>query len=189
MKHKLLTALFSIAFAAFPVLAIAGITIEKITATPSPAKAGQPVQITVDAANATEGVCGVGLKWGDGNREKAEKVGGGHKTFPLTFQHTYAKPGSYAIKAEGERKDTYLGCLGKAKLIIVVEAAAAAAAPTPTKAACPADWAMKGKVAKDGSYTCSPKKKGAPKPEKTLDCPEGTSYFMSNKAIGCEKTQ
>lgn len=186
MKRKLLTALV---IGALPASAtFAAITIDKITATPSPAKAGQPVQVTIDAKNPEDGICGVGIKWGDGSRQEPEKVGGQHKTFPLTFQHTYATAGAYKIKADGQRADTYLGCLGKADIIVTVEPAVAAPA-APAKASCPADWKMKGKPAKDGSYTCAPAKKGAAKPDKALDCPAGTSYFMSSKALGCEKTQ
>ena len=55
--------------------------------------------------------------------------------------------------------------------------------------ACPQDWGLKGKVAKDGSFTCTPKAKGAKKPEKELACPAGTSYFYGAKALGCEKAQ
>jgi hypothetical protein len=191
MKRTALTALLAVALPVFlpvsPAFADSP-TIEKITAAPSPAKVGQPVTITIDAQNAAESMCGLDLNWGDGNREKPKKVGGNHKPFPLTFQHTYSKPGTYEIKADGKRAETYLGCMGKVKYMITVEAAAAAAtAAMPAKPACPVDWALKGKAAKDGSYTCTPKKKGAAKPEKAIDCPAGTSYFMSSKALGCEK--
>lgn len=187
MKRKLLIALLAVALPAAPALADAP-TIETITATPSPAKVGQPVQITIDAKNAAEGMCGLDLNWGDGNREKPKKVGGNHQPFPLTLQHTYSKPGTYEIKADGKRAETYLGCMGKVKYMITVEGAAAATtAGASAKTACPTDWMLKGKIAKDGSYTCTPKTKGAAKPEKAIDCPAGTSYFMGNKALGCEK--
>jgi hypothetical protein len=186
MKRKLLTALLVIALPVAPAFADSP-TIDKITATPSPAKVGQAVQITIDAQNAVDGMCGLDLNWGDGNREPPKKVGGNHKPFPLTLQHTYSKPGTYEIKADGKRAETYLGCLGKVKYMITVEAATAAVAAAPMKTSCPTDWALKGKAAKDGSYTCAPKKKGAAQPEKPVDCPAGTSYFMSSKALGCEK--
>jgi hypothetical protein len=168
------------AFAANP-------TIEKITATPSPAKAGEPVTITIEASDTEGGMCGLDLNWGDGNRMPPKKVGGNHKNFPLTLQHTYTKPGTYEIKADGKRAETYLGCMGKAKYMLTVEGAATPAAAG--KPACPADWALKGKAGKDGNFTCTPKRKGAAKPEKELPCPAGTSYFFGSKALGCEKTQ
>lgn len=171
-----------------PLSAFAGPTIDKISATPSPSKTGETVTITIEASEAENGMCGLSLNWGDGNKMPPKKVGGNHKNFPLTMQHTYAKPGTYEIKADGARAETYLPCMGKVKYMHTVEAAAAA----PDKAAgsaCPADWALKGKVAKDGSFTCTPKKKGAAKPAQELTCPAGTSYFFGSKALGCEKAQ
>lgn len=171
-----------------PMSAFAGPTIDKISATPSPSKAGETVTITIEASDAENGMCGLSLNWGDGNKMPPKKVGGNHKNFPLTMQHTYAKPGTYEIKADGARAETYLPCMGKVKYMHTVEAAAAAtgaAAGSP----CPADWALKGKVAKDGSFTCTPKKKGPAKPAQELTCPAGTSYFFGSKALGCEKTQ
>lgn len=162
-------------------------TIDKITATPAPSKVGEQIAITIEASDAEDGMCGMVVNWGDGNRTEPKKVGGNHKNFPIVMQHTYAKPGTYEIKANGARAETYLGCMGKVKYMHTVDGAVATAAPG--KPACPADWAMKGKAGKDGSFTCTPKKKGAAKPEKEPGCPAGTSYFYGSKALGCEKTQ
>jgi hypothetical protein len=184
MKRAALTALLALSIPAF-----ASPSIETVTATPSPAKVGQAVKVTINAKDATDGICGLDVWWGDGNRDKPRRMGGQHEAFPITVEHTYSKPGTYTIKANGKRAGSYLGCPGEGTTNLTVEAVAAVAA-TPAaaaKAACPTDWALKGKAAKDGSYTCSPKKKGAAKPEKAIDCPAGTSYFMSSKALGCEK--
>lgn len=169
--------------------ALAAPAIADIVAAPSPARAGQPVKVTVGAGNADNAICGLTVHWDDGQSERPQKVGDKWGGFPRTFEHTYAKPGTYKIKAEGQRAGTFLACGGEATTTLVVEAAAKAAAPGATKTPCPDGWGMKGKAAKDGSFTCTPKKKGAAKPEKALDCPAGTSYFMGNKALGCEKTQ
>ena len=186
MKRFVAASLFAAALPAFA----ASPTIDKITATPSPAKVGQPVTITIEATDAEGGMCGLDLNWGDGNRNPPQKVGGNHQNFPITLQHTYQKPGTYEVKADGKRADTYLGCLGKVKYMLTVEAAAPGKAAAGAAAApCPADWALKGKVAKDGSFSCTPKKKGAAKPDKELACPQGTSYFFGAKALGCEKAQ
>ncbi len=187
MKRLAATTLFASMFAvALPALA-ANPTIDKITATPSPAKVGEPVTITIEATDAEGGMCGLDLNWGDGNRMPPKKVGGNHKNFPITLQHTYQKPGTYEIKADGKRAETYLGCMGKAKYMLTVEGTAAKAGAGSN--ACPQDWGLKGKVAKDGSFTCTPKKKGAAKPAQELPCPAGTGYFYGSKALGCEKTQ
>ncbi|MBI2306675.1 MAG: hypothetical protein HYU78_05170 [Rhodocyclales bacterium] len=184
MKRLALATLFAAALPAF-----ASPTIDKITATPSPGKAGEPVTITIEASEAENGMCGMSLNWGEGNRLPPKKVGGNHKNFPLTLQHTYQKPGTYEIKADGARAETYLPCMGKVKYMHTVDAAAPARTAGPAATACPADWALKGKVARDGSFSCTPKKKGAARPEKELACPQGTSYFFGAKALGCEKAQ
>lgn len=193
MKRVAVAALFASLSAAVPPAIAGNPSIDKITATPSPAKVGEPVTIVIEAADAEGGMCGLDVNWGDGNRNPPQKVGGNHKNFPITLQHTYQKPGTYEVKADGKRADTYLGCLGKVKYMLTVEAATVApgkAGGTAVAApACPADWAPKGKAAKDGSFTCTPKKKGAAKPDKALACPAGTSYFFSAKALGCEKAQ
>jgi hypothetical protein len=179
--------LLALALAA-PLTALAGPTIDKISATPSPSKTGEAVTITIEASDAENGMCGLSLNWGDGNKMPPKKVGGNHKNFPLTMQHTYAKAGTYEIKADGARAETYLPCMGKVKYMHTVEAAAAKAGAA-TTSACPEGWGLKGKTAKDGSFTCTPKAKGAKKPEKELACPANTSYFYGSKALGCEKAQ
>lgn len=163
--------------------------IDRITATPSPSKVGEVVTITIEASDAEGGMCGLDVNWGDGNRNPPKKVGGNHKGFPVTLQHTYEKAGTFEIKADGKRADTYLGCMGKAKYMHTVEAAPAKAGAPAATSACPAGWGLKGKAAKDGSFTCTPKASGAKKPEKELNCPAGTSYFYGAKALGCEKAQ
>jgi len=189
MRHRPTVPAIVLALA-LPTLAFAGPSVEKITVSPSPAKAGSPVTITIDASDADSGICGLDIKLGDGNRLPPMKVGGGQKqTFPVTVQHTYAQAGTYEIKADGRRADTVLGCLGKAKTLLTVEAVAAAAPGAGATAAtlCPDGWKLKGKAMKDGGYTCTPKAKGAKKPEKELACPAGTGYFYGARALGCEK--
>lgn len=182
MKRTVLVSLLAIALPVF-----AGTSIESVTSIPTPAKAGEPVSVTISSTDADGGMCGMEVEWGDGS-VTLKQVGGNHKPFPLTLQHTYAKPGDFRIKASGKRVETYLPCSSQVRYIIKVEGAAPAAADT-AKAACPTGWAMKGKATKDGSYTCAPKAKGAKKPEKELACPAGTSYFFSSKSLGCEKAQ
>lgn len=179
-KLPLLFAMLSLSLAP-PVFA--GAWINSVTFVPSPAKAGQQVKITVTADDAEgNSMCGLKVHFGDGTSNPPQRVGGKDPGFPRTFEHTYTSPGSYNIKAEGERAMNAFGCLGEKTETLVVEAATASAAKT----ACPDGWGMKGKAAKDGSFSCSPKK-GAAKPAKAMDCPTGTSYFVSSKALGCEK--
>ncbi len=181
MRRILIATALSLPLAAFA----ASNTIDKIVSTPTPGKAGSPISVTISAAEADGGMCGMEVEWGDGAVTK-KQMGGNHPNFPITLEHTYAKPGDYRIKASGKRIDTYLGCMGQFRHIVKIEGGAAAAAAGGT---CPEGWGMKGKAAKDGSFTCTPKAKGAKKPEKELACPAGTSYFVSNSKLGCEKSQ
>ncbi len=175
--------------ALFAAGAQASTKIDKITVTPATgAKAGEKVKIAVELAN-VEGVCGLYVKTGD---ERKEVITVQPDTpNPIVIEHTYKAGGSYKIRAVGDRVGTTLGCIGRADLSgykveagkPVDKAAAAAAGP------CPEDWTLKGKVAKDGGFSCVPKKgvKSARKPEKGLECPAGTAYFTKGKTLGCEK--
>ena len=184
MINRKLPLLFAMLSLSLAPQVFAGAKIDSVTFSPSPAKVGQPVKITVNADDAESNVmCGLTVHYDDGTSEPPQRVGGGKDpNFPRTFEHTYAKPGSYKVKAEGERAMTALGCMGEKIEMLVVEAATATAAKTP----CPEGWGMKGKAGKDGSFSCTPKK-GAAKPANALSCPAGTSYFVSSKALGCEK--
>ena len=179
MKRTLLALLFSA-----PVLAVAAPAISKVTAVPSPAVAGQPVKVTVEGADADDSPCGLVVHWDDGTSESPQKVGGKWPKLPRDFQHTYGKPGEYIVKAEGANAGgSFFACMGSATLTVKVEAAAAAAKGP----ACPDNWKLSGKPGKDGSFACTPKAKGAKKPDQPLACPAGTSYFVSNTKLGCEK--
>ena len=187
MKHKTLPLLFSLLTLAMAPQAFAAMKIDSVVASPSPAKAGQPVKITVDVDEVDVGaVCGLTIHYDDGSSEYPQQVGGPSPNFPRSFEHIFAKPGTYRIKAEGQRAKTSLGCVGDKTISLVVEPAAAAA-PKAKAGACPEGWALKGKVAKDGGFSCSAKAKGAKKPEKAIDCPAGTSYFTQGGKLGCEK--
>jgi hypothetical protein len=184
MKQKKLPLLLALVSLALAPQAFAAAKINSVTFSPSPAKAGQPVKVTVNAEDADSStMCGLTVHYDDGSSEPPQRVGGGDPGFPRTFEHTYARPGSYKVKAEGKKAMNAFDCVGEKIETLVVEAATTA----PAKAACPEGWGLKGKAAKDGSFSCTPKKKGADKPAAAMSCPAGTSYFVSSKALGCEK--
>lgn len=174
-------------FGLFATAAMAGASIDKLTLNPaSGAKAGDKVTATVEISGA-EGICGMEIEFGDGTRE-VFKVKPDSK-LPLVFEHTFKAAGDFKVRAAGDKVENAFGCNGKQIVMYKVDAAAAAKAPAASGSPCPADWALKGKAGKDGSFTCVPKKgvKNAKKPEQPLDCPTGTSYFTKGKALGCEK--
>ena len=176
-------------FGLFAASALAATSIDKLTMTPaSGAKVGDKVSATVEAS-APDGICGMEMEFGDGTRE-VFKIKPDSK-LPLVFEHTYKSAGNFKVRAAGAKVENAFGCVGKQIIdqYPVAAAPAATAAATPGAGPCPADWALKGKVAKTGTFTCVPKKgvKDAKKPETPLACPAGTSYFTKGKSLGCEK--
>jgi hypothetical protein len=149
---------------------------------PNPARAGQEVKITVSAEGEVPGFCGMVVHFDDGSESHHVKVDNTNK-FPVTIAKTYAKAGSYIIKAEGTKITTHLPCVGAATARLTVEGAPAAAAP-----ASPAGDKMAGKPGKAGDFTCKGGK-GAAKPAAPLACADKLEYFSSDKPmqLGCRK--
>ena len=188
MKIASLTAALLFAFTG-SAFAVSG-GIDSIKAEPNPAKVGQPVKITVSGDTAESTLCGLLTMFGDGKDERSS-VGGKDGPFPKTATYTYAKPGTYIVKAEGRKVGMSFGCPGTAEAKLVVEAAPAAAAGTGAAAAgpvCPEGYKMRGKVRKAGDFTCSAGK-GAKKSEKVMDCADGLEYFQTKTTLGCRKAK
>lgn len=156
---------------------------------PATAKAGQEVKITVSAEGEAPGFCGLRIEFGDSDSRDI-KIDGRDSKFPITVSKTYAKGGTYEVKARGKTVTTHGRCPGEASAKVTVEAAAPAAAPV-AKAegpACPEGYAMKGKPGKAGDFTCAAGK-GAKKPEKVLECKDGLEYFQTKSSLGCRKVK
>lgn len=153
---------------------------------PAVAKAGQEVKITVAADGEAPQFCGLRIEYGDSSSDDY-KIDQSNKQFPVVVSHTYAKPGSYVVKARGKTVTTHMRCQGEAEAKITVEGAAAvpAAAAGPV---CPAGYAMKGKAGKAGDFTCAAGK-DAKKPEKVMDCADGLEYFQTKTSLGCRKAK
>jgi len=202
MKYRLglLLGVFSTA-----VLAADG-GIGSVKVEPNPARAGQEVKITIGADGEAPTYCGMVVHFDDGSESRNVKIDGKEGKFPLTITKTYAKAGSYSIKAEGRKITTHFPCTGSATGKLVVEAppapppatkpaaasAAAATAAKPANAApaCPEGYKMRGKPGKAGDFTCQGGK-GAKAPAQGLSCGEGLSYFSNDKAgqLGCRKAK
>lgn len=162
-----------------------------LSAEPAQAKVGEPVKFTLnfDVMGGTN--CGVHLHWGDGQTEtfKINQA----KDVPLVTTHTYAKPGTYQVMAEGKRVESTLKCGGKNQVftVTVAGAAPALAAPAPAAAAavCPQGWTLvkPGVNKKTGAYTCSAKA-GTALPATRATCPGDLSYFENAKKaqLGCK---
>jgi len=160
-----------------------------VTVQPNPARAGQEVKITVTAASESPGLCGMVVHFDDGSESRNIKIDGQAGKFPVSFAKTYAKPGSYSIKAEGKKITTHLPCTGVATVKLVVEAAPAQArSAAPATAMCPDGYKLIGKAGKAGDFSCKGGK-NAMAPAKALVCAEGLVYFANDKAkqLGCRK--
>ena len=174
------------AFALVSTLALAqqgGIGAIKVE--PSPVRAGQEVKITISAEGEAPTFCGMEVNFGDGSEKRKVKISSGHEKFPVTIAKTYDKPGTYTIKADGQKITTHLKCMGKATTQLVVEAPPAAARPaTPS---CPEGYRMTG-AGKAGDFTCKGGK-GATAPAKPLACADGLEYYTNDKSrqLGCRK--
>ena len=186
----------SAALFALPALAgnISGVKVE-----PANGVVGAQVKITVSGED--EGICGVRVEYGNGDVD-VTKMQAGRDNFPRSFMKSYNKAGTYTVVAKGGRDGSTLGCSGETKTTVTIAeapkpVAASAPAPAPAAAAvskaapvpaCPDGYNLDKKSVnnKAGAYACS-MSKGAKKPEKMLECPDGTEFYMNAKSTGCRK--
>lgn len=185
--------LFALALVSASGIALAAQTIDRIEVTPHPATAGKPVRITVtNKGDDTTSPCGIQVDFGDGSKDEPQKVGDKWPPFPRHWEHNYTRPGKYTLVVEGARAGNIFGCVGRARYDLEVQPAPAKETGGAGKAAkaplCPEGWTLKGKVQKDGSFTCAPAKGVQdPKMPENLACPPGTEYFRKGKTLGCAK--
>ncbi len=155
---------------------------------PNPAKAGQDVKITIAAEGEAPAFCGMVVHFDDGGESRQIKIDGKEGKFPVTITKTYAKAGSYSIKAEGRKITTHFPCVGGATARLTVEGAAAPAkSATPV---CPAGYKMSGRAGKAGDFSCKGGK-DAKAPAQPLPCGDGLEFFDNDKSkqLGCRKAK
>ncbi len=155
---------------------------------PNPAKAGQEVKITIAAEGETPTFCGMVVHFDDGSESRQIKIDSKDAKFPVTITKTYAKAGSYSIKAEGRKITTHLPCVGNATAKLTVEGAAAPAKGTAP--ACPEGYKMIGKAGKAGDFSCKGGK-NAKALAQPLACGDGLEFFSNDKSkqLGCRKAK
>jgi len=156
-----------------------------ITVSPSPAKVGEPVTVTINADGDAPGFCGLNIEFGDAEGRDL-KVGSGDDAvkFPVVQTKIYKSPGTFTIAAKGKKVTSHFPCQGKSEAKIVVEAGKPAAAA----ATCPDGYKLQGKMGKAGDFTCKAGK-GAKAPEKILACKDGLEYFQTKAGLGCRKAK
>jgi hypothetical protein len=151
------------------------------------AKVGEPVKATVnfDVPNGLN--CGMHVHWGDGTSDTF-KINQ-EKDVPLQATHSYAKPGSYKIKAEPKRVGTSLKCGGdNQEATVVVAAPAATKTAAVTAGVCPVGWklAAPGVNKKSQAFTCTAPANSS-LPQAKVSCPGELTYFENAKKgqLGC----
>lgn len=165
-----------------------------VSVSPNPAKAGEEVKITIAASGEAPTFCGMVVHFDDATESRNIKIDSSEAKFPVTISKTFAKPGTYIIRAEGRKITSHFPCTGRTDFKLIVEgksmpAAAPKAAPMQV-AECPEGWKMVGKPGKAGNFTCKAGK-GAMKPAAALACGAGLEYFANDKAkqLGCRKAK
>lgn len=160
-----------------------------VSASPQPAKTGEPVTVTatVDVVNAN--YCGFIVFFGDGT--SVESVSDSNTPAPFVTTHTYTKPGEYTISMGGRHVQSHPNCGGGDKTTVVkVEGAAKAGATAKSAAAsvCADKWKLVSKSfnAKTGAFACSAKP-GSALPQTKPVCVGDLTYFENAKKgqYGC----
>lgn len=190
MKSK---SLFSLVLLCASGLALAqqgGIGAIKIE--PASVAPGKEVKITITAEGEAPTFCGMVVTYSDGSEARNVKIDSSEQKFPVSFGKSFAKPGTYTVKAEGKKITTHFPCIGKAEATVTVGGGTAAAA-APVKAAapsCPEGWKMAGKPGKAGDYSCKGGK-GAMAPKDPMPCAAGLEAYSDAKAMkmGCRKAK
>ncbi len=187
---------FAIGIFSFAACASAG-NVSGVKVEPANAVVGQQVKVTVSGED--EGICGLRVEYGNGDVD-VTKMNAGRDNFPRSFMKAYSKAGTYTVVAKGGRDGSAFGCTGESKATVIVAeapkpaAATSGAAPMAAKVAptCPEGYALNSKSvdSKTGAYTCTGSS-DAKKPEKSAECPTGTTYFYTKNAkgvsLGCRK--
>ena len=166
-----------------------GQTLATLKVEPASVRVGETVKITVDFSDAATPNCNVRLHYGDGtNRDfKINQA----KDVPLVATHTYAKPGTFTLKAEGKTALPLLKCVGAnqvATLTVAATAAATVATGAGAAPTCPTGWRLDPKSVdrRSGAFTCSAKP-GTAAPAARLACPSPLGYYenTSRGQLGC----
>lgn len=160
-------------------------TITSVTVSPTTARVGEPVTITIfgDAENPN---CGIRLQFNDVLPTEEFSLADRGGSLPLTLSRTFPKAGSIKIEALGRKAGPLtFRCQGEAATVLTVQAggAVAATAVPAGSATCPPGWDMiSGQQNPNQGFTCAPQR-----PAARIECPKGLSYFENDGLLGCKK--
>jgi hypothetical protein len=161
-------------------------TLERLRTEPTTANVGQPVKITLEFGDAATPNCNVRLHFGDG-AHRDFKINQA-KDVPLVASHSYAKPGSYTLKAEGKTALPLLKCVGANQTATLMVQPLAAAATATARPECPPGWRLDPKSVnrRSGAFACTAKP-GTAAPSARLSCPSPLGYYenVARGQLGC----
>jgi len=188
MRHSILKlALFL--FGCTSGIAIYAATITSVIVSPSTARVGEPVTITINGDGDNPN-CGIRLQFNDVIPTESFSLVERGGTLPLILSKTFNKAGTFKIEALGRKAGPLtFGCNGDATTTLNVIAAgahlptAATTAPSQVNAQCPPGWEMiSGQRDPSKGFTCAPLR-----PATRIECGSGLSYFENDGLIGCKK--
>lgn len=165
--------------------AIHAATITGVTVSPTTARVGEPVTITIfgDGENPN---CGIRLQFNDVLPTEEFSLADRGGTLPLTLSRIFPKAGTIKIEALGRKAGPLtFRCQGEATTVLNVQAGAAVATTATQSAAtaCPPGWDMiSGQQNPSQGFTCAPQR-----PATRIECPRGLSYFENDGLLGCKK--
>lgn len=160
-------------------------TITGVTVSPTTARVGEPVTITIfgDAENPN---CGIRLQFNDVLPTEEFSLADRGGSLPLTMSRIFPKAGTIKVEALGRKTGPLtFRCQGEATTVLNVQAGAADAASAASSgaAACPPGWEMiTGQQNPSQGFTCAPQR-----PATRIECPRGLSYFETDGLLGCKK--
>ncbi len=144
------------------------------------------VRFTVRGASDPADNCGYYVEYGDGKAPDTRVVGQGEGLFPRTHDRTFTAPGTYTVKASGQRVKATMGCNGEASTVVTVVPASFRERGRATRAvgpSCPEGWMLDEKSynRETGAFRC------LTQPVTRIDCGPGLRFYQQDGVIGCRE--
>lgn len=178
-------------------VAVHAASITGISISPSVARVGEEVRITITGDSSDSNNCGIRLQFGDVIPTESFNLAD-RGNLPLTIVKTFNRPGTVKVDALGRKAGPLtFGCNGEASTTLRVVAGSAVAPATgavgtgvvggvvggPPPAECPPGWQMiAGQNNPERGFTCAPLR-----PAQPLVCGPGLVYYEKDGLMGCKR--
>ena len=156
------------AVAAQTALAQATIKILKADRTEAQLESGKAnMKFTVEGDSPETSNCGLIIEYSGIDTPDNRKINNRDGLFPKVVEHSFARAGTYDVKAKGGKVGPIFGCSGEATLRVVINDAPKAAAAKPgaagtaagPAAACPKGWTIPPRPARRAAPTPANRRK------------------------------